>query len=170
MGNAVTQRDEPPGHSGCWPCETVIDSQLQSSDVEIVKIAVERSEAIPFLKMAVLMLPEPLPKEVADVPENDQNQVADVGRDQVIVRRIFDDGLGEEAAGMAAGIPVTLVAQWTELSLLSCYPTSLSWRRWLEESGGWFVFVCSICLCRGEKDGGERQRRGADVRWRSELR
>lgn len=170
MGNAVTQRDKPPRHSGCWPCETVIDAQLQSSDVEIVKIAVERSEAIPFLKMAVLMLPEPFPKEVADVPKNDQDQVADVGRDQVIVRWIFDDGLREEAAGMAAGIPVTLVAQWTELSLLSCYPTSLGWRRWLEESGGWFVFVCSICLCCGEKDSGERQRRGADVRWRSELR
>lgn len=127
MGNSVTQRDESPRHSGRWPCKTVIDAQLQSSDVEIVKITVERGEAITFLKMAVLMLPEPFPEEVADVSENDQDQVADVGRDQVIVWRIFNDGLGEEAAGMTAGVPVTLVAQWTELSMLSCYPACLSW-------------------------------------------
>ena len=169
MGNAVTQCNESSRHTSRRPRKTVIDAQLQSSHVEIVKVTVERGEAVAFLKMAVFMLPEPLPEEIADMSEDDQYQVADVGRDQVIIRRIFNDGFGKVSASVAASIPVALVPQWAELSMLSRYPTRFGWRRWLEKSRGWLVLICSVCLCGREKDGGKRQGWGADVGERIEL-
>ena len=98
---------------------------MQPSDIEIVKITIEWGEAIAFLEMTVLVLPESFPEEVADMAKNDQNQVANVGCDQIVVWRILNNGLGEETAGMTAGIPVTLVAKWTKLSMLSSYSARL---------------------------------------------
>lgn len=77
--------------------------------------------------MAIMLLPESFAKEIANVTEDNQYQVADVSRDQVVVRRVFNNRLGKGATSMAAAVSVTLMAQRAELSMLFGYPTSFGW-------------------------------------------
>lgn len=83
---AVKQSDESTRHTSHRSPEAIVDSELQSSNVEVVEVAVERSIAISFLQMLVVLLSKPLAEEVSHVAKYDENEVGDVCGDEVEVR------------------------------------------------------------------------------------
>ena len=83
---AVYQRNVSPRYPSCWSIEAIIDAHLQTPDIEIVEITVEWSIAISRLQMAVVLLPEPFAKEISDMSKDYQDQVADIGCKEVVVR------------------------------------------------------------------------------------
>ena len=56
--------------------------------------------------MFVLVPPETLAEEVADMAKEDQNQVADIRGDKEIVGRFVFDWIGVLAAQVTAHVPV----------------------------------------------------------------
>jgi hypothetical protein len=55
--------------------EAVIDAQLQTTNVEVVEIAVQGCVSVSLLKLLVSILLETLAEKVPHVSKNDQNQV-----------------------------------------------------------------------------------------------
>ena len=89
IARPVQKRDETAWHTSHRAPEAVIDAQLQTANVEVVEIAVQGCVSVSLLKLLVSILLETLAKEVPHVSENDQNQVRNVGCDQVVVRRLI---------------------------------------------------------------------------------
>nr|POF14080.1 hypothetical protein CFP56_03104 [Quercus suber] len=92
---SIEQRDEPTGHARDRPPEDVVDAQLQSPDVEVIEITVEWRISITLLQMLVALASESLAEEISHVSEDDEDEVGDVGGDEVKVRGLVLDGLGE---------------------------------------------------------------------------
>ncbi len=69
--------------------------------------------------MTVVLLPESHAKEIANVTENDEDEVGDVGCEEVIVGWLVLDGFWELATLMSAGISMCLRVERSKLSMLS---------------------------------------------------
>jgi hypothetical protein len=85
----VQKRDETAWDASHWAPEAVIDAQLQTTNVEVVEIAVQGCVSVSFLELLVPILLETLAEKVPHMSKNDQNQVGDVGCDQVVVGRLI---------------------------------------------------------------------------------
>jgi len=60
----------PAWDSSHWPLKTVVDTQLETPDVEVVEIAVQSAIAIAGLQMSVILLTKAFAKEITNVTEN----------------------------------------------------------------------------------------------------
>ena len=85
----VEKRDEASWHTRHRPPEDVVNAQLQASDIEVIEIAVQWRISVPLPQMFVILLSEALAEEVAHVAEDDEDEVGDVGRDEVVVWRLI---------------------------------------------------------------------------------
>lgn len=85
VGLSVEQGDVPPRDARCRSVETIIDPRLQTPDVEIVEIRIQRSVPVLLLQVSIPLLGKPFAEEIADVTENDEDEVGDVRGDQVII-------------------------------------------------------------------------------------
>jgi hypothetical protein len=101
---AVYQRNVSAWDSCDWSSKAIINSQLQSPYIEIIEVAVEGSIAIGSLQMSVMVWSESLAEKVSNVAENDENEVADVSGQEVVVRGFVDNRLVELASPMLADI------------------------------------------------------------------
>ena len=66
-----------------------------------------------------------LAKEVSDVSKHDENEVANVCREKIVIRWLVHYGLWEFAAVMLADISVALTTQRAELSIDFCLSSCL---------------------------------------------
>jgi len=82
---AVDQGDVATRNSSNWTGKAVVDAHLETSNVEIVKVAVQWCIAVVCHKMLVVFLTESLAEEVAHMSEDDQDEVADIRREEVII-------------------------------------------------------------------------------------
>src|ERR1700694_921620 len=72
--------------------------------------------------MSILRLFKAFPEKVSDMSKNDENEVGDVGCDQVEVRRFIHDGLRHRLTlGMSTNMSMTLIHQSTKLRILLCF-------------------------------------------------
>ena len=129
---AVEQGDEASRDTGGGPREAVVDPHLKAAGVEVIKVAVERSVAILLLQVAVVLPPEALAKEVAYMSEYYQDEVADVGCEEEVVRRLVFDGIAELALELAC-VAVRVGAERAELCVLAGQSPLLLGREGLEE-------------------------------------
>ena len=70
VGFAIYQSDVSSWNSSCWSRKAVVDPHFQSSNVEIVEVAVQRCIPVSRLQMLIMLLPEALSEKVPDVPED----------------------------------------------------------------------------------------------------
>jgi len=77
----IQEGDETARNAGDRPSEAIIDPHLQSSYVEIVKIAIQRSISILLPQMPVMLRFEALSEKIPDVAEDDKDEIGNVGGD-----------------------------------------------------------------------------------------
>lgn len=99
-----------------------------------------------------MFLPETFAEEVSNVTEDDQDQIADVGCEEVVVRRLVHDWVRKFSTLESTRISVTLTPQRPELGVLSGDPSGLGRRRWLEERGRRLIHVGAATGCSGKGD------------------
>ena len=85
--------------------------------------------------MRVSFLSEPLAEKVSNVSEDDQDEVADIGREKIVVGRFVNHHCLKLSTMVPADVSMTGMAQRSELCVLPCNSTSLCRRRRLEECG-----------------------------------
>ena len=122
---SVDESDETPRYSGDRSCEAVVQPHLQTSHVEIVKVAVQRRVTVSSLQVRVSFLSEPLAEKVSDVPEDDQDEVADVGCEKIVVGRFVNHHCLKFSTMVPADVSMAGMAQGSELCVLPCNSTSL---------------------------------------------
>jgi len=82
---AVDQGDVATWNSSHRASEAIVDAHLQPSNVKVVEIAVQWCVTIVCHKMLVVFLTESLAEEVAYMSEDDQDEVADIRRKEVVI-------------------------------------------------------------------------------------
>jgi len=85
-GATVEKSDVPARHPGSWARKAVVDAHFETANVEIIEVAVESSVAIFRAEMLVSLRAEALSEEVSNVTECDEDEVAEVGGDEEVVR------------------------------------------------------------------------------------
>ncbi len=150
---AINKGNVPSRYTSDGSREAIVDPHFQATDVEIVEIAIQWSISVHGLEMSVVFFPKTFAKKVSNVAENDEDQIADVGCEEVVVRRLVHDWLWITTLE-STRISVTLAPQRPELGILSGYPSGLGWRRWLEERGRRFIRVGSAAGCSRKRDSG----------------
>jgi hypothetical protein len=88
--------------------KAVVNSHLESSDVKVVKVAVEGSIAISSLEVSIMLWSEALAKKVPNMAKNNKNEVTDVGRKEVIVRWLVHHRLRKLSSHVFADISMAL--------------------------------------------------------------
>lgn len=126
VGFAIDEVDESARHASNRPAKAVIDSHLQSADIEIVEITIQGGIAIPLAQVIVVLLPEPLAEEVANMTKDDEDEVAYVGGKEEVVRRLVRDWIREGLAMESAGVLVGGRSEGTELGM--CLVQAASFR------------------------------------------
>lgn len=91
--------------------------------------------------MLVSMRLETLAKEVTNVAKDDQNQVTNVGREEIVVWRVIHEGLREFLVRVLAHVSVTLAVQGAKLSISASLKLSLRHRGRLEEGSRRLLIV-----------------------------
>jgi hypothetical protein len=136
IGLAVHQCDESSGDASGGTSETIIKAHLETSDIEIVEIAVESCIAVAGFEGAIVPgVSETLAKEVADMTKNDQDKVADVSGENEIVRRLILDRSLERLSMRLAGVSMTRVEERAKLSIGTLLTVDLLSRLRLKEGG-----------------------------------
>jgi hypothetical protein len=107
---AVHQCDVSAWNSRDWSRKAIINSQFQSSHVEIVEVAIQGSVAIGGFQVSVMIWSESLAEKISNVAENDENEVADVGSQEVVVGWFIDNGLLELRSHVLAHISMVLAS------------------------------------------------------------
>ena len=69
IGRAVNQGNGAPGDARGRSVETVVDTQLETTHVEVIEVAVERAIPIPWLQMSIVFFAETFTEEVTDMTE-----------------------------------------------------------------------------------------------------
>lgn len=160
IGLAVNESDVSARNTNCGTREAVIKTLLQSAGVKAVEITVEGSVAIVnHERLVFLGVAESLAEEVTDVAEDDEEEVADVGGQEVVVGRLVLNGSLEGLAMRLADVTMTGVRQGRELRLGTSFALSVLGRKRLEEGG---VGVDGAQLASGgggEGDAGQRDGR-----------
>lgn len=75
ISGAIKKIDIPPWNACDWSVEAVIDTHLESPNIEVVKITVQGGITISRFQMAVVLFPEPHAEEIANMAENDKNEI-----------------------------------------------------------------------------------------------
>lgn len=116
---AIHEGNVAAGNAGNGSCEAVVNAHLQTANVKVVKVLVQGSVSILGLEsLVVLLVAEALAKEVAGVTEENEQQVADVGGEDVVVGRLIDDGRVQGLAIVGlAHVSVGRVKERAELSV-----------------------------------------------------
>jgi hypothetical protein len=122
---AVEQSDESTGHSSNGASEAVVDAQLQSADVEVIEIAVQRGVSVSCRQVLVLLLLEALSEEVAHMAEDDEDEVAEVGGQEEVVGGCVLDGFGEGLSIVTTRVAVLLGAKGAEGGVCLCNAAGL---------------------------------------------
>ena len=65
LADAIDQGDVPAGDTGDGTLEAVIDTKLETADVEIVEVAIQGTIPIARFQVPVILFLKPLAKEVA---------------------------------------------------------------------------------------------------------
>lgn len=122
--------DVSAGNTGGWSAEAVVKSLLQSSDVKVVEIAVQRSITVLSFKIGVLAAPESLAEEIPNVPEYDKDEIREIGGEHDKVRRFVFYRLLELPTGvMLTDIFMARMQQRSELCVLPSGATSFFRRK-----------------------------------------
>ena len=90
------------------PIETIIDAHFQSADVEVVEITVQCCIAIPGLEVSVIFFSESFSEEVSNMPEYNENEIGDVGCEEVVVGWLVHYWFRELSALVSTGVSVCL--------------------------------------------------------------
>ena len=71
--------------------------------------------------MLIVLGLEPLAKEVTDVPEDNQDQIRQICREQIVIwRLVLRYMLKRLSLGVPSDKPMARMAEWSELSMLTC--------------------------------------------------
>lgn len=135
---AIKEGDVTARDAGDWPSEAVVDADLQPTHIKVVEITVQRciplsltsalmfmqpsevSTHVLLLEMLVILLPEDLAEEVPYVTEHDEDQIRNVGGEEVVVWwLVFYGILDGLSLGVLRHITMTRVAQRSELCMLA---------------------------------------------------
>lgn len=151
---AVHEGDVTSGNPGSRSGETVVNAHLQTAHVEVVKIIVERSISVLSLQAGIVpLVAEALAKEVAGMTEGDHQQIADVGGQDVVVRRLVDNGRLELLSVMLANVSMLLAQQRAKLGVHALLSSGLSFCWGLEEGRGRLI---EVGFAGGQRDTGKR--------------
>ena len=74
---SVHERDIPSRNSSNWSGKTIVHPHLQSSKVEVIKIAVEGRISICSLDVPILIGSESLPEKVSNTAKSNEDQITD---------------------------------------------------------------------------------------------
>jgi hypothetical protein len=187
MRYAIEEGDEAAGNAGDWTTETVVDPHLQSTDVKVVKVGIERRVALEIqvslavsqreceeqggfnrnrdreglyillTKMGVFVLLESFPEKVSNVTKDDENEVGDVSSNQIKVRRLVHDRLGH--SGPARMATDMTMGEISNASELSIAPGLLLPVARIVGGSGGSLMLLVLCPGRRDPDAGHRQRR-----------
>ena len=119
LGFAIQKGDISPRNPSDRAREAIIKSHFQAAHIKVVKIVVQGCIPIACLKVTVVLFAKPLTKEVADMAEDYEDQVRDIGGEKVIVGGFVHDWVCVFAAYVSTGIAVALVAEGSKLRMLS---------------------------------------------------
>jgi hypothetical protein len=95
--------------------KAIIKQPLHSPEVEVVEITIQYCIPVLFFEAFVLLGLEMVPEEVSDVAENNQDHVADVGRQSVEVGRFIHDLLWEGTTLVLRNVAMSLRPNGSEL-------------------------------------------------------
>ena len=115
----IQQGDVAAGDADDGTGEAIVQAHLQSADVEVVEVAVERGVAILGLQVPIPLAPKALAEKVPNVTENDEDEVTDVGGKENEIVRFVDDGFRKLSFLESARVPMSRVAEGAELSVLT---------------------------------------------------
>ena len=120
VGLAVHESDISTRNASDWSGEAIVDSHLQPPHIEIVKIAIKSGVPIGGFKISIVLWSESLSKEVPDMAEYNEDEVADIGCQEVIVGRFIHNRLRELSSIVFADISMALVTKGSKLRIYSC--------------------------------------------------
>ena len=92
-------------------------------------------------KVGEIRLGKTLSEEITHMTKTEENEVTDIGGEQVIIRRLVHHRLWEDTTGVSAGVSVAGMTDRTKLGMLLGQPTSLLRARRLEECGRQLIHV-----------------------------
>jgi hypothetical protein len=108
-------------------------------------------------KMGVFVLLESFPEKVPNVTEDDENEVRDVGSNQIKVRRFVHDRLGHSGpAWMATDMTMGEISDASELGIALGLLLPVAG---IVGSSGGSLMLLVLCPGRRDPDAGHRQRR-----------
>lgn len=170
-GLAVHEGDVAAGNTGDGSGKAVVNAHLESADVEVVKVLVQGRIAVLRLEsLVVLLVAEPLAEEVASMAEENEEQVADVGGEDVVVRRLINDGRVERLSIVGlAHVAVARVQEGTELSIVAALLLRLEGGGRRKEGRRGLAVVGLVGVGGRERDGRQGDGGGSDLGGRNIL-
>jgi hypothetical protein len=155
VGLAIHQSDETSRDTGGRASEAVIQTHLETSDIEVIEITIESCVTIAGLESAVVLrVSETLAEEISNVTKNNQNQIADVGGKDEIVRRLIFDRRLKGLSMRLAGVSMTWVKERAELGICSFLAVDLLSSLGLEESSRRSIDAVGVARARSRERNG----------------
>jgi len=137
MRDSVEKGYEATRNAGDGATKAIVDAHLQSTDIKVIKVGVERCIAlhreklalscvllkkkvtdILLPKMSIFMLFEPFPEKVPNVSKDNENEVGNISCNQVKIGRLVHDGLRDSGARrVTTDVTMGVISDASELGI-----------------------------------------------------